>query len=601
MLTDPPRPEDLPERGGEPYAALPPDLVHALRASGEQHDAPPASTQPQAPTAHPAPGRSTGTGGGRRAAVAMVLVLALIAALAFTVMNWPRPAPQSSPTTPTSSGPATSQPPTTKPTTPSPSTPVPASTDHPKALASFYTQQVAWEPCSDSGSHQCATIEVPVDYTRPTGDTFELALRKVPALEPAQRIGSLFINPGGPGGSGIQYAQFASLVFSKELRSAYDIVGFDPRGIGDSDAVACLTDAEIDALFAADPTPDTAAERTRLLAAWGAATDGCAKRGGDRVLHMSSTEVARDLDVMRALVGDPKLNYFGVSYGTFLGALYADLFPQRVGRFVLDSAVSPNQTDLQKLGYDVQGFESSIAAFVDWCVAQDDCALGTDPAKAEQQIVDLLDRIDRTPLTTSKPGLPTVGEGWIGFAIFMCLYSEETWPTLNKGLTQAIEEGRGDALVSLAFSVVSRSSKGGYADSSYLHAMIPVRCADWPRTPDTPSFRTQREKLQDAHPLWARLTGELFDNCSEWPGEARKPSGTKLGVGAAPILVIGNLRDPATPIGGTEQLAADLDSATLVTSDSDGHGAYYSGDSCVDGVVDDYLIQGTVPPARKAC
>jgi pimeloyl-ACP methyl ester carboxylesterase len=316
---------------------------------------------------------------------------------------------------------------------------------------------------------------------------------------------------------------------------------------------------------------------------------------------MSSTEVARDLDVMRALVGDAKLNYFGVSYGTFLGALYADLFPQRVGRFVLDSAVSPNQTDLQKLQYDAQGFESSIAAFIGWCVEQDSCALGTEPDRAERQIADLLDRIDRTPLRTSKAGLSTVGEGWVGFAIFMCLYSEDSWPTLNKGLAEALEEGRGDALVSFAFSVVSRSSKGGYAESSYLHAMIPVRCADWPRTPETSAFRDQQEKLQAEHPLWARLTGELFDNCGAWPGAARKPSGSTIGVGAAPILVIGNLRDPATPVGGTKQLASDLDSATLVTSDNDGHGAYYSGDSCVDGVVDDYLIQGKVPPASKAC
>ncbi len=600
MLTDPPRPDDLPERTGEPYAALPPDLVRSLsRMRGEAGGVPVVEGSHGQSAADRVPA-APATGGAKRAAIAMVLVLALIAALAITVMQWPRPSA-------VNSLPGTSTTTSTSPATPSASAsasasaPAPASTDHPPALDRFYTQTVAWEPCSDSGSHQCATIEVPVDYAKPAGDTFELALRKVPALEPAQRIGSLLINPGGPGASGVQYAQFASLLFSKDVRSVYDIVGFDPRGIAESDAVACLSDTDMDSLFAADPTPDTPAERANLFSAWKGATERCAVSGGERALHMSSTEVARDLDVLRALVGDPKLNYFGVSYGTFLGALYADLFPQRVGRFVLDSAVSPNQTDLQKLQYDVQGFESSIDAFIDWCIAQDRCALGTDPAAAKDQIADLLDRVDRRPLATSKPGLPTVGEGWIGFAIFMCLYSEETWPTLNKGLAEAIDKGRGDALVSVAFSVVNRSSKGGYSDSSYLHAMIPVRCADWPRTPDTPAFRTQREKLQAAHPLWARLTGELFDNCTSWPGAPRKPSGGALGVGADPILVIGNLRDPATPIGGTEQLAADLDSATLVTSDSDGHGAYYSGDSCVDGVVDDYLIQGTVPPASKAC
>lgn len=440
---------------------------------------------------------------------------------------------------------------------------------------------------------------MPVDYADPQGDTFELALRKVPALDPAKRIGSLLINPGGPGASGLEYAQYSSYLFSKQVREAYDIIGFDPRGIGESQAVACLSDDDMDLLVDSDPTPDSAVERKKLLADVAAVTRDCAAAGGDRALHMSSTEVARDMDVIRALVGDQKLSFFGVSYGTFLGALYADLFPQRVGRFVLDSAVSPNQTEAEKLDFDIEGFESSMQAFIEWCVGRDDCALGDEPRLAEGRIIELLDAVDRRPLSTTKGDIDSIGEGWLGFAIFMCLYSESTWPTLNRGLAEALE-GKGDILLAHAMAVLGRSPAGEYDNGSYLQAMIPVRCADWPRSDPAVLAATQR-RVRAEHPLWARLSGELYDACVGWPGKGRQPSGRTLAVGAAAVLVVGNLRDPATPIGGARQLAEDLDSAILVTSDHDGHGTYYAGNSCVDLIVDGYLLKGTVPSSDRVC
>jgi pimeloyl-ACP methyl ester carboxylesterase len=532
--------------------------------------------------------------------VAVVAVIALLAVVGLGVWAFrPVDLPPVAIQTPSPTRPATpAAPPTSGPSAP---TPVPGSTDHPRELDRFYTQQISWSACGDSSNHQCAKVKVPVDYAKPAGDTFTLALRKAPATDPSKRIGSMLINPGGPGGSGVQYAQYAPFVFSKTLRAAYDIIGFDPRGIGQSDAVGCLTNQQMDLLFEDDPTPDTTAERQKLLADNDAITKSCATSGGERARHMSSTEVAKDMDIIRALVGDKKLNYYGVSYGTFLGALYADLFPKRVGRFVLDSAMSPNQTDLQQTQYDIQGFESSMDAFIAWCVKRDDCALGRDPKAAPGKIVDLLDRVDRQPLRTTKGGLTSIGEGWVGFAMFMCLYSNTSWPTLNRGLAQAIDKGTGDILFTYASQVLERDGTGNYADSSYLQAMIPVRCADWPRTPDTPALEAEHRKLQAAHPLWARMTGELFDNCKTWPTAGRQPTGKTIGQGAAPILVIGNLRDPATPIGGTRQLARDLASGVLVTSDNDGHGTYLSGNSCIDGVVDGYMVSGTVPKNGKAC
>ncbi len=552
------------------------------------------------------PGRSSAQPSPRAIiAVAVVAVLLAVAALAV----WRLGAPQTPSAAPPVSTPSTSasSPGTTSGTTPNPtpSSPrspgsTPGAASYPKELAAFYTQRVAWSPCSDDPKQQCGSMEVPVDYAKPAGERFTLALRKVPALDAGQRVGSLVINPGGPGGSGVEYATYAPYVFSKQLRSVYDIVGFDPRGVGASDAVTCLTDTQMDTLFGDDPTPDTAAERRTLVDDADRITRSCAATGGERARHMGTEEVARDMDVMRVLLGDSRLNYFGVSYGTFLGALYADLFPDNVGRLVLDSAISPNQTDAQEMAYDIQGFESSIDAFIDWCVARPDCALGSDKAAARGRIVTLLDTVEAKELKTSAPGLEKVGEGWTSFAIFMCLYSEVSWPTLNQGLAQAFT-GRGDILLAKAMSVVERSTSGRYADSTYLQAMIPVRCEDWPRSPETPAVKAEQAKAQAAHPLWARMTGELYDNCAAWPDPGRALKGSTLAVGAAPILVIGNLRDPATPIGGTKQLAKDLDSGVLVTSDHDGHGTYFAGNSCVDAIVDGYLMTGAVPQDGKAC
>jgi pimeloyl-ACP methyl ester carboxylesterase len=587
VLNDEPRPEDLPEPPPSPYAVLPPELAHrGVPGAGDR------------------PGPDGLMSGPVRKVVAAVAIIALLAATLLAVWGlfrssepvagdaWSRTAAGA----PASPGPGGPTP--TPGTTSGPSTS--ADTDYPAALAAYYTQRVRWTSCGDASDHQCATIQVPVDYAKPAGDRFALAVRKAPATDPGRRVGSLLVNPGGPGGSGVQYAQLSSFAFTPELRAAYDIVGFDPRGIGQSSPVRCLTNADMDRLFSVDPTPDTPAERSTLLSEADRITTDCAQRGGERARHLSTAAVARDMDILRVLVGDRKLNFFGGSYGTFLGAIYADTFPTKVGRMVLDSAMSPNQTDEQEMTYDIQGFESSIDAFISWCVARPDCALGSDKASARGKIVALLDAVERDGLTTSKPGLQRIGEGWVGFAIFMCLYSSQSWPTLNKGLAQAFA-GRGDILLAKAMTVVERNAAGQYADSTYLQAMLPVRCADWPRSPATPALEAARAKAKAAHPLWARMTGELYDNCKAWPTPGRTPKGGTLAVGAAPILVIGNERDPATPIGGTTQLAHDLASGVLLTSDHDGHGTYYAGNACVDAAVDGYLIAGTVPPDGEAC
>ncbi|MGO4361495.1 alpha/beta hydrolase [Terrabacter sp. RAF57] len=602
MLNEDPRPDDLPD-APTGYAALPPAYPAPAPGARSGDAGGPGGSGGSWGSGGAWGSGGSGTGRPRRSSVrpvlAAVAVVAVVAALALAVWRIGNPPTVAQPrvTAPASGSPAPSA------TDPAPATPAPNGTvtaDYPAALAPFYTQQLGWSPCADNAKHECATMEVPVDYAKPTGDRFTLALRKAPATQPSKRLGSLVINPGGPGGSGVEYAQYSSFVFSPGVRAAYDIVGFDPRGIGASSPVRCLSNSDMDLLFSADPTPDSAAERSTLLADVDGVTKRCAARGGARAMHMSTTEVARDMDVMRVLLGDEKLNFFGGSYGTFLGAIYADTFPKKVGRMVLDSAMSPNQTEQQEMTYDIQGFESSIDAFIDWCVARPDCALGSDKAAARQKIVDLLDSVEKNGLTTTKPGLPRIGEGWVGFAIFMCLYSDQSWPTLDKGLAQAFT-GKGDILLAKGMSVVERGITGDYAPSTYLQAMIPVRCADWPRSTADPTLVAEQKKAKAAHPLWARMTGELYDNCRTWPTAGRTPEGATLAAGADPILVIGNERDPATPIGGTKQLAKDLASGILLTSDHDGHGTYYAGNSCVDSAVDGYLLRGTAPADGTTC
>ncbi|GAB3062696.1 alpha/beta hydrolase [Intrasporangium mesophilum] len=599
MLSDAPHPDDLPE--AQPgYAALPPDYTPPSQGStayaGPELPPPGPPSGPMGSSAHQPGAAAPGRHSPLRRVLALVAVVALLGAVGLAVWRVGNPPTAAQPRQPASgwATPGAGGSPSASPTQAPP-------TDYAAALRDYYTQKVDWKPCSGDSKQQCATIQVPVDYSKPQGDRFHLALRKVPATDPSKRVGSLLVNPGGPGASGVEFAQAASSTFSPDVLAAYDIVGFDPRGIAASDAVDCLSDSDMDLLFSTDPTPDSAAEKAKGHSALDGVTERCATRGGEKARHMSTTEVARDMDIMRVLLGDQKLNFFGGSYGTFLGALYADLFPKQVGRMVLDSAMSPNQTDEQEMTYDIQGFESSIDAFLDWCVVRDDCALGRDKASAKQKLVDLLDKAERDGLTTSRPGLSRIGEGWVAFGIFMCLYSDQLWEPLNQALTQALDEGKGDLLLRIGSLFVDRSPSGKYAKGSYLQAMIPVRCADWPRTPPTAARVAEEDQAKAAHPLWARMTGDLYDNCRTWPSAGRPPKGTTLGVGAAPILVIGNERDPATPIGGTKQLAKDLASGVLLTSDHDGHGTYNQGNTCVDDAVDGYLVDGRTPPDGKAC
>ncbi|MER7073298.1 alpha/beta hydrolase [Terrabacter sp. NPDC000476] len=484
----------------------------------------------------------------------------------------------------------------------------------PEELAAFYGKRVRWSPCEDGGGFDCATVTVPVDYAHPEGATTGIALRRLPAAGPAPRIGSLFLNPGGPGGSGIDFAEAAPDVFGDAVLERYDVVGFDPRGLGESDPVDCLTDADLDEVFGADPTPDTAAERAAAARAPAARARRCLERGGALAGRMGSEFVARDLDVLRSAVGDERLNYYGVSYGTMIGALYADFFPARVGHVVLDSAVrtdglDPGTPTQQEIDAYARGwayeFDDVFDDFVTACVDEADdaddgtgCALGSDTAEASRRIVGLLDRLDRTPLPTGLDSLPQLTEGWARTAIGFGLGDPDAWPDLTAALAAALEDDDGEGLAWFAMDEAERDDDGSYPAASFGRAQLLVRCSDWPSTAWDAAVPSA--DVLANHPLWARVEPPVTDPCTGWQGVRR----TTLLVGAdvaTPVLVIGNAHDRTTPIEDTEAMAASIVRSRFVTVEAEGHGAYDNGNECADAVVDGYLARDEAPEDDYVC
>lgn len=477
------------------------------------------------------------------------------------------------------------------------STPAPGATEAPDAaLQDYYDQQLEWTECEEDDDLECAMLEVPVDYTDPAGDNVRIALLKVPATRPDERIGSLVVNPGGPGAPGTSYAAAAGSVFRPALYQRYDIVGFDPRGTGSSDPVDCLSDEEMDAFLSADPAPDSPEEVSAIRGDLTAFFQGCLDRSDDLVEHVTTVETARDMDVLRAALGESTLTYLGASYGTKLGATYAELFPDKVGRLVLDGAVDVSLPSRDLTLGQAEGFQRALDAYVEDCVADGDCVLGDSLEEGRQRIADFLDEVDASPLPAGDREL-TVGNAFYG--IITPLYVSDYWFLLTQALEDAFG-GDGTALLLLADLYASRNPDGTYEDNS-TEAIYAINCLDDPAT-------ASLEEIQDAMPEFMAASptlGEVFAwslvGCVGDPRRAVEELPTIRAEGAAPILVVGTTRDPATPYEWAEALADQLASGVLLTRDGDGHTAYNSGNECIDSTIEDYLLEGTVPEDGKRC
>jgi len=461
-------------------------------------------------------------------------------------------------------------------------------TGAPAGLESYYRQTLAWHDC-DQG-FQCAKLEVPRDYAKPSGAKLRLAVIRLRAT--GDRIGSLVLNPGGPGGSGVQYTRAARNVLSAGLRARFDAVGFDPRGVAGSAPVHCLTTSQMDTYLNGDPTPDDAADIADLRRSARAMATGCERRSGALLNHISTEESARDMDILRAALGDQKLTYLGKSYGTYLGSLYAQRFPAHVRALVLDGAVDPKTTGMSMVEGQAAGFTTALKAYVADCRAKGGC-----PVSGVDDVARLLHRLDASPAPVSGDSRKLT-EGLATYGVLSALYSKDTWPYLTDGLRE-LKSGDGATLLSLADSLSGRGPDGRYDNST--EALNAIGCIDqpWPRGL-SPYKKAAETSAKQSPPFGADLVWTSLP-CAYWPVKSPTAAPTITAPGAPPILVVGTTRDPATPLPWARSLASQLDSGVLLTRDGDGHTGYEMGNACVDKAVDRYLTTTTPPAPNTKC
>ena len=471
----------------------------------------------------------------------------------------------------------------------------PSSSAPAAALASFYDQQLLWEGCG--GDFECSNFSVPLAYDDPGKASITLKLIRL-ASQGDNVLGSLVVNPGGPGGSGIDYARAARAVTTDAMRDHYDIVGFDPRGVGTSNPIHCLDDAQTDAYIAADASPDNAAETAdleRLSVQLGAA---CVAKSPTLVPNIGTRDAARDMDILRAALGDDKLNYLGKSYGTYLGATYAEEFPANVGRMLLDGAVDPslNSTELAK--GQAAGFELALKRFVQKCPDLPNCPLSHDPAVAITEVQNFLGKVDAQPLTTSQ-GRPLT-EALAVLGIIGSLYDNDYgWPTLADGLSAAFK-GDGSRLLEIGDYFTDRDSSGHYTTNGN-DAIYAVNCWDKPATPGLAETQELAKQWAVEYPTFGTYLAWGNLPCATWPGHSTVAPHKVVAEGSPTILVIGTTNDPATPVEWAKSLASQLSHGLYMEWQGDGHTAYMRGSTCIDDQVDSFFIDGVEPTAGTVC
>ncbi|MFF7022140.1 alpha/beta hydrolase [Streptomyces klenkii] len=476
----------------------------------------------------------------------------------------------------------------------------------PPALRRYYAQKLTWHSCGTSGTSgtsgfECATLMAPLDYDHPReADDLKLAVsrKKATGAGHAKRLGSLMVNPGGPGGSAVGYLQhYAGIGYPAAVRAHYDMVAMDPRGVAGSEPVTCLSDTEMDRYTEVDQTPDNATETAELVDAYTKFADGCAARAGKLLGHVSTIEAARDMDVLRAALDDDKLTYVGASYGTFLGATYAGLFPSRVGRLVLDGALDPSLGSEQINRDQTAGFQTAFASFAEDCTRRKDCPLGPSADRAGDRLAEFFAKTDATPLATGKSRKLTESLATTG--VISAMYDEAAWGLLRNALKAAFA-GDGAPLLKLSDAYYERDRHGSYQNLMYANAA--VNCLDLP-----PAFRSPSEvreavpAFRKASPVFGTALAWAALTCGYWSVPATGAPHRIPAAGAAPILVVGTTRDPATPYGWARSLASQLSSGRLLTYEGDGHTAYTRGSTCIDKAINTYLLTSAPPPAGQRC
>lgn len=476
-------------------------------------------------------------------------------------------------------------------------TSTPTGEDVSAELAPYYHQVLRWTGCGDG--LQCTTATAPLDWADPGGQTIELALIRHPATGGDAR-GSLLVNPGGPGGSGVDFIR-DSLDFatSDTLQREFDVVGFDPRGVGASTPITCTTDdAELDDFIYGIVPGERGSD------AWLAASaqknhdfgQGCLENTGPLLEHVDTVSAARDLDLLRAVLGDTTLDYLGYSYGTYLGARYAELFPERAGRLVLDGAIDPSATEFDVTLTQAQGFEGALGAYLDDCLTRDDCPFTGSADAARARIAALLHQLDARPIRAADGR--ELGANTMFSAIILPLYNRGNWSYLDELFAETLAGGA-DTAFFLADVYNDREADGSYSANG-TEAFISINCLDYPSDPDPATMRAQAAELAAAAPVFGPWMAFGGTQCPQWPFLSTVERGPITAPGSPDILVVGTTNDPATPYVWAEALASQLENGHLITHRGEGHTAY--GDSpCVTGVVDAFLVDGTVPASDPMC
>ncbi|MCX4684978.1 alpha/beta hydrolase [Kitasatospora purpeofusca] len=484
----------------------------------------------------------------------------------------------------------------------------------PPLPASLTGQQLGWQPCPAPSTAQggdgsapgapweCATLKAPLDYGKPDGQTIDLALIRAVATGTGgqPRIGSLIYNFGGPGGSGVVTLPALAKDYA-DLNARYDLVSFDPRGVGNSAAVRCLDDAATDASAAVDGTPDDQAETTALDAANTGYTAACEKNSGTVLPHVDTVSAARDLDLMRQVLGDAKLHYFGISYGTELGGVYAHQYPGNVGHLVMDGVVDPTKDPEQSALGQTKGFQLALENYMKACAAQagPSCPTGQGGDDGTRRITDLLASLDSAPLPTDGPRVLTQDLAVTGIAA--ALYNQNSWNALSVGLQEAMRGGTGTTLLALADAYSGRDQQGHYSNQSAANRAI--SCADDRSRYTATDVQGLLPTFRQASPVFGDFTAWGLTSCNGWPVQGSADLPEVSAPGSAPIVVIGNTGDPATPYEGAGAMARQLGAGVgvQITLQGQGHGGYDSGNACLKQAVDQYLLADRVPAEGTTC
>jgi pimeloyl-ACP methyl ester carboxylesterase len=447
-------------------------------------------------------------------------------------------------------------------------------------------------------TYECATVAVPRDWANPTaGPTYDVAMIRIRSQDQTNRIGSLVLNPGGPGASGIEIAVYLSYGeklggLPTAITRQFDIVGFDPRGVGRSSPLKCISAADQDATFAADPDPVSQAEFDEEIAQNEKIGKACADKYGDQLPLFSTEQAARDLDAVRSAVGDEKLSYLGFSYGTLLGATYAQLFPTKLRAMVLDGAVDPKLDAVAGAESQAQGFERAFTNFSAWCAKTPaKCPIAPD---ARAAVTDALAKAEASPIAGSDGRNAT--DGWVLLSVISSLYNEASWQPLAKAFAD-LRDGDPEGIFKLADNYSERKPDGTY--TNLFDANRTVSCADEDATPAPAEVRKLQSEWRTKYPLFGPPLAVELMGCSGWTAK-HDPYPTGPAVGAPPIVVVGTTGDPATPYENTAKLAGMLGVGHVLTWEGEGHTAYPS-TPCIVNAVDGYLLNLTVPPEGLRC